>query len=282
MKKIKILSILAALALSFAACDKIDSDQYVVFSGAYGTWENSEATIPAIQRAFVEKYTGVRCVNCPKADEVLHASAEKYGESLVIAAVHAPNNFGKPLHKDPDLRIEKGGVWFNEFFSVSQGLPCALLNRANGSGNLDIIQPTASFDEKIDAVLGQTPQVSLICKSSCVKDLNYNAEVHLQFNQSVSDQLTLTLFVIEDKIYTWQDKNGEGEVENYEQNHVLRQVITDAWGVDVEADGNQGTKRKVALSYELRSDCNAENCHLIAIVSNKANKQILNAAECKL
>ena len=285
MKRFSILSLLAAALLVFTACDKIAEDEYVVFAGASGTWYDSEATVPAVQRAFVEKYTGVRCVNCPNADVVLHDLGEKYGDQLIIAAVHVPNNFGKPLHGEQDLRTEKGSIWFNAFFSPSQNLPSALLNRTKAdAGSLDIIDPQARFDDKIDAVLAATPQVGMTL--GCTKDGDvYNAEVHIQFNQTVSDALTLTLLVGEDKIYTTQEsKTADGivEIENYEQNHVLRDVVTDAWGIDVVADGNQGTKRMIVLPVSIAEGWDPDNCHLIAFVSNKATREIINAAQCGL
>ena len=118
--------------------------------------------------------------------------------------------------------------------------------------------------------------------TSSVEESKYVAEVHLGFAQDVPEELSLTVLVIEDKIYTTQMKQGEGEIENYEQNHVLRDIITDAWGIDVDANGQQGTKRMVRLNFELRSDCVPENCHLVAFVSDKATRKIINAAQCDL
>ncbi|MBQ6069410.1 MAG: Omp28-related outer membrane protein [Bacteroidales bacterium] len=286
MKHSSILSLFAlSLLLSFASCDKIDEDKYVVFAGASGTWYDSEANISNVQRAFVEKYTGVRCVNCPNADVVLHAAAEKYGDQLVIAAVHVPNNFGKPLHGEQDLRTEKGSTWFNTFFSTSQNLPSALLNRAKADENsLDIIDPQVRFDDKIDAILATTPKIGIDISNAKDGDL-YNAEVHVQFNQPINDPLTLTLLVVEDKLYTTQESMADGrinEIENYEQNHVLRDVLTDAWGIDIDADGNQGTKRMILLPFTLGQSWNPANCHLIAFVSNKATREIINVAQCDL
>lgn len=285
MKRLSILSLLAASLLLFTACDKIDENEYVVFAGASGTWYDSEATVPAVQRAFVEKYTGVRCVNCPNADIVLHDLGEKYGDQLIITAIHVPNNFGKPLHGEQDLRNEKGSTWFNTFFSTSQNLPAALLNRAKADeSSLDIIDPQVRFDDKIDAILSSDPKVGMTL--ACVKDGdNYNAEVHIEFKKTVPDALTLTLMVVEDKILTTQEsRTAEGiiEIENYEQNHVLREVATDAWGTDVVADGNQGTKRMIVLPVSISDQWVTDNCHLIAFVSNKATREIINSAQCNL
>lgn len=275
MKRISFI-LSSLLLLSLASCDKIDSDKYIVFAGANGTWYDSEMEIPSAQRAFIEKYTGVRCVNCPMADEAIHAAAGKYGDALVVAAIHAANNFGKPLGNDPDLRTEKGNIWFNEFIG-SLGLPAAMINRNYD----DIFTPTSGLDDRIEAIIAQPSRINMLITSS-VEESKYVAEVHLGFAQDVPEELSLTVLVIEDKIYTTQMKQGEGEIENYEQNHVLRDIITDAWGIDVDANGQQGTKRMVRLNFELRSDCVPENCHLVAFVSDKATRKIINAAQCDL
>lgn len=278
MKKIKIFSLLAAVAMMFAACDKIEDENgnFITFAGANGTWYDSEVEIPNVQRAFIEKYTGVRCVNCPFADEAIHAASGKYGDSLVVAAIHAKNNFGRPLGDDPDLRTEKGNIWFDEFIGTT-GLPAAMINRNTS----DIFTPTSGLDDRISTIIRQASRINMLM-SAGAQDGKYFADVHLGFAQNVADELTLTVLVIEDKIYTTQMKQGEGEIENYEQNHVLRDIITDAWGIDVDANGQQGTKRMVRLFFDLRSDCKAENCHLVAFVSNKTTREIINSCECEL
>lgn len=274
----KVFSLLVAALFLFVACDKIDKDKYIVFSGAVGTGYDSEVLIPPVQRVFVEKYTGVRCQNCPKGDQVIHTAMEKYGDLLVVAAVHVPNNFSRPFSGQPDLRTDKGSEWFNTFFSQSQGIPAALLNRQKVNGSLEIINPTGGFDDKIEAILNTPPVVSMLMKAGKDGD-NRFADVHIRFDQTIDDPLTLTLLVVEDKIYTTQT-SGNDNIENYEQNHVLRDIITDTWGIDVDADIQQGSQHMVRLNYQLPEACKSENCHLIAFVSNKETREILNSVQC--
>ena len=127
MKKTILLVFSFYLLLSLTACDKIEEEQYWVYAGANGTWYDTDEEVPAVQRAVVEKYTGVRCVNCPKADEVLHEALEKYGEQLTVVAIHA-GVFGEPYSGDEDLRTSNGTKWY-EYFGIS-GQPAALLMRA--------------------------------------------------------------------------------------------------------------------------------------------------------
>ena len=87
MKSISKIFLIVASLLAFASCDKIDEDKYTIFAGVAGDWYTTDADIPHVQRAFIEKYTGVRCIFCPKADDIIHDACNKYGDSVVVVAV---------------------------------------------------------------------------------------------------------------------------------------------------------------------------------------------------
>ena len=279
MKKTILLVFSFYLLLSLTACDKIEEEQYWVYAGANGTWYDTDEEVPAVQRAFVEKYTGVRCVNCPKADEVLHEALEKYGEQLTVVAIHA-GVFGEPYSGDEDLRTSNGTKWY-EYFGIS-GQPAALLMRAKSGSAWDIFTPTSNFDDKIDAVISPAPEVSIKVVPMTEEGKITGADIFLSFEKTVEDSLTVTLLLTEDKIYTAQDSRTKARIEHYEQNHVLRAVITDPWGTDVAASGTAGEKRTVRLPFEMDERWHAENCHLVAFVSDKNTRKILNVAQTSL
>jgi len=281
MRTTKILSLLFAGLLCFASCDKIEADadgNYVLFGGSTGTWYDSDLELPATQRALVEKYTGVRCVNCPAADQVINTALSKYGESLLAVAVHS-GRFGEPLNGEQDLRTDEGTAWY-EFFGIV-GQPAAMVNRTVSGSSWDLFTPTSSFDDRIDAILNTNTKVAVKVQSHANNASNYTAEVYIDFKENVDYNLSLTLLVIEDSILTTQKGQGE-EFENYAQNHVLRQMITNEWGMDVDANGLMGTRRFVNIEFDLRDVCVPENCHLVAFISNKDTREIVNAAECHL
>lgn len=279
MKKILFFVFSFSFLLCFVGCDKIEEDQYWVYAGANGTWYDTDEEVPVVQRAFVEKYTGVRCVNCPKADGVLHDALEKYGEQLVVVAVHS-GAFGNPFQNEEDLRTEGGNAWFSFFGINSQ--PAALLMRAKNGAAWDIFTPTSNFDDKIDAVLSPTPKVAIKVVPVNEEGKTVGADIYLSFEETVTDSLTVTLLLTEDKIYTTQESYTKSKIENYEQNHVLRGIITDPWGADVVASGTAGEKRTVRLPFEMNGKWKAADCHLVAFVSDKATRRILNVAETSL
>ena len=73
--------------------------------------------------------------------------------------------------------------------------------------------------------------------------------------------------------------HGSETLENYEFKHVLRNTVTDLWGIDVDADGKMGTCRYVVLNYTLPAEYVAENCHIVGFVSKKESKEIIQCAE---
>lgn len=269
----------SSLLFLLVSCDKVEEEQYWVYAGANGTWYDTDEDVPAVQRAFVEKYTGVRCVNCPKADVVLHDALAKYGEQLVVVAIHS-GAFGEPYSGDEDLRTGDGTKWY-EYFGIS-GQPAALLMRAKNGAAWDIFTPTSNFDDKIDAVISPAPEVSIKVVPVADGGKTTGADIYLSFEKTVDDSLTLTLLLTEDKIYTAQDSRTKARIENYEQNHVLRAIITDPWGTDVAASGAAGEKRTVRLPFDMNERWHAENCHLVAFVSDKSSRRILNVAQASL
>lgn len=273
MNKTIFTALVCALVFLTASCDKIEQDRYTVPAGATGQWFPSHENIPNIQRAMIEKYTGVRCVNCPDADEVIHASLDHYGDNLVAVAIHS-GAFGRPLGSDPDLRTEGGTVWYETLVGTSTGLPAAMVNRG------DLFNPLSGINDKVDQILAYQPPVSMLMSAASNNDL-LMAEIHIGFLQSFSQPLNLTLLLTEDNILTTQTHVG-GDIHDYAQNHVLRTIYTDAWGFPIDVDKTEGSKYFINLPINLPEQCVAGNCHLVAFISDQESRKILNVVQCDL
>ena len=277
MKKISFL-LIACLCL-FASCDKVET--FTVFSGSTGTWYDGAGVADHSQRAFLEKYTGPRCPNCPTADEVISTALGKYGEQLIAIAVHDSSYFGKPLG-DVDLRTDDGNTW-SQFLGVfsAGSYPTARLNRTVSGSSFEVINPVSGFDSKIDAILASEPLLALEVGST-LDGRDAAIDVNLEFLNTIAEPTTLTLIIIEDSIVAPQTLPDGSHDEAYVHNHILRDVITDVWGADVDADGQAGTKRYVRFDYQVPETYRLEHCHIVAFVSYKGSRQIINAAECDL
>lgn len=279
MRILKIMSILAAMACIMVSCDKIEKDGdkgYTEFMGYPLTWESCDDEIDMTQRAYLEKYTGVRCVNCPAADGIIHEAVKTYGEKLVVAAVHCSESYGKPYKGDPDLRIAEGETWALNYVGSTYALPSAMVNRTGSTFN-----PSTGVNDKIEAALGSKAKVGVCLYAMESVGTLVDAEITLHFAETITEPLVLTLIVVEDSIFAKQNDNGT-VVENYQFDHVLRQVVTDTWGNDVTGNTTKGKGLHGTVSFPLREDCMPEHCSLIALVSYKGSKEILNSACCSL
>lgn len=276
----KILLTIAATALLFASCDKIEEDQYLIYSGSTATWQEGSHIVNPANSVFLEKYTGMRCTNCPQADTAIAALQASYGNSLVVVAVHALDAFAKPYSGNEDLRTEVGNAWVSNFGITS--LPKILINRNSGQLSADAAATA------IEAELARPQSVAMELTTS------YNASTrkveittNIEFLQDVEIPMTLTLVVTEDSIVGKQ-ASGSTHIENYVYNHVLRTAITDLWGVEIEAEGRAGECRKGTFKYSLPEawdngkDVAPAKCHIVAFVSDKESRRILQCAQSRL
>ena len=277
MKKTLIITALAALFL--ASCDKIEEDQYLIYAGSTATWQDGSHIASPANRVFLEKYTGMRCTNCPQADTAIAALQSTYGENLVVVAVHA-TTFARPYSGNEDLRTEVGDAWASEFGITS--LPKVLVNRNGEQMSAEAAAARIEAERAAAQVLAMELNTTYD---------NYSRKVsittNLEFLQDVSDPLAITLLVTEDSIVGKQ-ASGSIHIENYVYNHVFRTAITDLWGADIETEGRAGECRKGKFSYTLPETWASGKepvpgkCHVVAFVSNKNTKQILQSAECKI
>lgn len=287
MKKIFSLIAIAVLTLC-ASCDKINPDEYLLFAGASGTWYESSGVADQSQRALIEKYTGVRCVNCPEGDAKISAvlSKPEFQHRAFAVAIHgAGSSFGTPFSGFEDLRCEDAITWIENLIQGGRNaaLPMALMQRNTS----DAFNPSADdIESRLQSVLdGATPVVAIAAKSS-LSGRETDIDVELEFLQDCPDELALTIFLMEDGIKGKQSGAAEDQLDEeglYTHNHVLRDVITDVWGLAVPEGNKAGTKRMVRVHYPLAGEhWVAENCKVVAFVARVSDKGILNVAECEL
>lgn len=281
MKKIKYIALFTCFAALFVSCDKIESDNYIVFSGAVGQWYDGNGVADKTQRAILEKYTGVRCVNCPTADSAIAVAVDQYGHRLIALSIHDSSSFTLPYNDNPRLSTPDGQAW-SQFFGVRAAAvyPNAIVNRANNGGAWDLFTPTSGINARVDNIVNQPAKIAVAASATKQSD-NVSITVDIELLQNIADDLTLTLLIMEDGINATQLMPDGTRNTEYIHNHVLRDVITDIWGADIEMNGTNGEKRMATFLYsEYDQQWNLDNCHIVAMISNKETREILNVAEC--
>lgn len=280
MKRLFNISTIAlALTVAFASCDKIESDDYLIFSGSTGEWYDGQPVADHTQRLLVEKYTGNKCTNCPDADQIISQIQNTAGDKMIAVSIHA-SLFSRPIEGNQDLRTDVGNTWY-DFFG-GPGLPAAMINRSKKE-EVDAwnILGDSEMESGINAALSDSTNAKLAMDMSTEYDpqsRELTIRSNIEFLEDIAEPLTLTVLVMEDGIIGKQI-HGSETLENYEFNHVFRGTITDLWGIDVNADGKTGTCRYIELNYTLPTEYVAENCHIVGFISNKETKEVIQCAE---
>jgi hypothetical protein len=271
MKKIFLGLIGMIGLLGLGGCDRIEEGEYTVYDGAVISWLPTEATIPAVQRVYVEKYTGPKCSNCPLADQTLSTI---HNDNVVVVSINHPTGQGIPFPDEPDMRTEGGNTW-DKYFKIN-AIPAAYINRDKSTlyaGSM------SNIIGDIESALAKTPVVALKAEATQASD-KVQVNAYLEFLQDYPQPVTLTAALIEDSL-EYKQLLPDGTIdEDYAHNHMLRKVITGFWGSEVNAKGVKNEKVNGALSFTPDASVKLENSHIVVFISDKKTRRVLNCAEC--
>lgn len=249
-------------------CDKIESEEYTVYDGAVITWSTGNAIANPVQRAYVEKYTGPRCNNCPTADVTL---GNIHNARVVMVSINHPTGQGLPYPNQPDLRTDGGTAW-DQYFGIN-AIPAAYINRNMENQYLGDM---GTIGGGIDAALGATPVVAL--EATATSGSRIDVDINLEFLEDYSDPVTVTVALVEDSL-KYRQLMPDGSIDDeYVHNHMLRKVVTGFWGRDVETSGKAGEALKGSLSFSAPADVVLENSHVVVFISDKSSRRVINCA----
>lgn len=277
----KVLSILAVSfsLIGMVACDKIEEGNYIK-----GNTNVESGSV--VKNVLLEDYTGVRCVNCPAAGEIALELQHQYEHKVIVLGVHAGSLSSVPPNGPmPDFTTEEGTEWYNTFGLV--GNPIGTINRKlNGS--------TFGFDSSkwTEAVISTLQEEAVVEMTSIVNfdEVTRNLEVNIFskfLEEKIDTTFNLTVCIMEDSIVGMQ-VTPQGNNPNYVHRHVFRETMNGTWGEALNGTSENPTaiapKEMFIKTYTTTLDegYNADQCYIVAYVSNSNTKEVLQAVEKKI
>ncbi len=280
----KTILILSIITLIFAGCKKDDVFQKgdIFVNGWNGPVPNEPVNPEDYPEVYLQKYvlledyTGVRCNNCPAAGEFALQLQEQYHHKVIVLGVHAGSlAFYPPFN----LTTTEGDAWWS-FFNFQQN-PTGTINRKmiNGGYAYDTPMWADAVAETLqeEAALEITPAIEY---NEATRNLK--VDIISEFVAELPDTYSLTVCIKEDNIIGKQ-LTQEGNVDDYVHRHVFRTTMNGAWGEIINntaiAPGDVITK---SYTTTLDTAYNADQCYIIAYVSNSDTKEILQVIEKKI
>ena len=287
-KSILIAFILASFVAFFYSCDKIEgpymNEDIVVFAC-------DTPDFPALgdvyRKILLEEYTGHTCVNCPDGHLKASNLKTKYGDSIVIIAIHA-GLFAEP--ESPEFPADYRtivGTTLNDGFGV-QGYPSGMVSRLPFASSMVMDRSACGIAAKaIDkndpaAAIQLALQYDGAEQKACVAS-------KVTFLKNIAEEVKLAIYMIEDNIISPQ-KNAFasiGEVpiiHNYQHNHMLRASLNSPWGETVSqssAEANQTLLKVHGFSFEGKG-FNPQNCSFVAVLYNAETYEVIQTEEISL
>ncbi len=280
MKKI-LYSLLLIIPIFWISCDTIEDDAKLVMQKG----ETSETTPITIrsskQRVLLEDFTGWRCTNCPAAAEKATELISKYGDKLVVMAVHA-TSFAKPSaeNNNVDFRTEYGDQWATYFGCTA--LPAGMINRTK-IGNAYKVND-ASWDISIQNALSSQDHIMNINLGAIHRQADNMILVSCEneFLEDYSSPTLISILVLESEIIGVQKSNDNPLIEDYEFNHVLRKNgIVDFSLSPVNVSKGQ----KIDKNYLIKIDTDIKDikkCSVVVFVTNAETKEVIQVNTIEL
>jgi hypothetical protein len=273
MKKLMFILAMSFFMVGMVACDIIEEPYFKDNNGG----NNGGGETPTVQKyVLLEDYTGVKCVNCPAAGELALQLQEQYHHNVIVLGVHAGDLANFPLF---NLKTPEGDAWWSQF--NFQQNPIGTVNRKMINGGYAYDSPMWA-----DAVAEALQEEAALEMSSAIEyneaTRNLKVDVTSKFLAELPDTYSLTVCIMEDSIVGIQ-QTAEGIVNDYVHRHVFRTTMNGAWGEDINtaaiAPGDEITK---SYTKTLDAAYNADQCYIIAYVSNSDTKEILQVTEKKI
>jgi thiol-disulfide isomerase/thioredoxin len=272
MRKI-LNTILVISSLIFASCENYDENERLI-----PIIGETDLTTPITkqqseQAILVEDFTGWNCPNCPGGTEVLETEMGKYGERLVVSAVHT-GSFARPSSENNNLDFRTPyGDELKQTFNITS-YPAILINRrataitSIGDWATKIAEKMASTSHNFNISLG----------AEILEGKNILVSAKIDVLKTVDSELSLTLYVTESGIEGIQ--NVESEHQLYTFKHVLREnPLKDMPLANSFKQGDVIEKNYLITGSDKWVK---ENCAVVVMITDNATGEVLQVNEIEL
>ena len=275
-KTIKSAFLSVLIIISLSSCDQIKPPYEQT---------NTQPIDTTTKNVLLEEYTGFRCGNCPPAAVVAHQIKEKYGDKVVVVAIHAGQlAMPTPQHKY-DFRTEIGKA-LDDYYKIGSeiGTPNGLVDRVPYNGNL--VLGYSSWEAAVIARMQEKAKMTIEFLNATYNTTqnSISTELKIKFIDKCLTNYNLAVYIVEDSVVNYQTDyfSTPNDIPDYVHNNVLRGALTDAWGAQIsDIELSSGTEITKDFNYLVaaNTDWRMNWVRLVAIITNAETKEVLQVGE---
>jgi len=244
MNKYLTLLFTPAATLIMAACSNIAEEDRIIYV----------EPIPTGRNILIEDFTGQKCVNCPKATELIHELQEAYGDETIIpVAIHC-GGFGVALPKG--LMTVTGQTYGNET-AASLGQPSGRINRHNAASY-------TQWTNLVNDALKEPTSVRMELYTD-YDEYDRTLKLYTTILAPEGTSARFQLWLIEDSIKAVQYMPDNSTNKEYIHNHVFREALNGTWGEE-QSFGQE--EKEFRHTYTLSESYVDSHCSIVGFLYN--------------
>lgn len=274
MKYLALLLPVAAWALS--ACDNIESNE---------RWEE-KVPIVIKKNILIEDFTGQDCINCPDAADFIHQLQQGAAGAHIIAVGIHGGSMSYSIDKLPFGLATAIGETYNKDWGVSSW-PSGMVDRQGGLLEWTAWPSAAARRLQLDPAVEMQLSTSYDGNAS---DMQWGkAEITVKLSEIQAGALEnayVNVWITEGNIMARQKMPDGTTNKAYVHQHVLRDVITPAYGQLVETTDDSTAvytaTYDIPKTYGSSSKTDVQNMAVVAFVTKGEKGEVMLAEEARI
>lgn len=224
------------------------------------------------------EFSALKCVNCPEAAEEAHNMLALHGQRLVVVEMHPASNSLTAAKPAWDYTCEESDIYYKHFGGLNTTpLPTGVINMT--ATNDGYFLSHTAWGAAYQASAGKISHIDIW------QEVAYDAQTRtIALDAYITNLSTLGMdvqyivWLTEDSIIGPQMMPDGSLNQTYSHNHVLRDALTDVWGMPLQIAA--GETQEVAINYALPEKVQAENCNIVGVVMK--DDEVVQVKEYKL
>lgn len=256
------------------------------------------------RNVLIEDFTGQKCIYCAPAADTAHALHEENPYRVLTTAIHAGQGDGSSPAQPGQFQLEdleftqvlynQDGLDMGQYFgydwpgSAFTQNPSGNVSRVEIGGQIFSLQ--TGWRSRINAIINSQLKVNLQSHANFYPaqsgNNNRNAvflhtEVEVLDPLLNPDSLYTVVYLVEDSIIGKQKLPPPAPTdENYVHRNVMRDCVGTSWrGARLSTVPPEGTKYYFNYSFEIPSQYNPYNMHLLIYVRDATTEEIYHVIE---
>lgn len=279
-----------AIAVSFAACDVIDTpiEKPIVSETDFYPVIDSTEINDSLRLIAVEEFTGHECSFCPGNTKLLLTLQEQHLDNILVISLHAGETFAEPNPpKYPtDFRTEYGTELHDFYQIASFAYPSALVSRANIDGQ-EVFPSHNAWADAITSSLDQPATIAMgIAADLTESDSKLAIRVSANALTDIDGEHRLVVIAVEDSVIAPQKDVNSNEpderVVDYAHRHVCRGKLNggNTFGEVFSTFIAQGEWEEATIFADVPGNIvNIDKVTVVALILNSETQEIVQAAE---